>query len=315
MPPVVDWVKIREEFETTDVLLKDLAAMHGLKEGTIRSRKNREGWSRVATLEDNATQRDTEICNVASDVATQETVHEPEPFPGQCEAIGHKTGKRCRRKVVSGELYCSYHLDGHRENQCTARSRQSGERCKNAAEPGKKVCKFHGGKSTGSVGYQNNLKHGFFAKIFPDDEETRAIVHEIMEKGPLDILWEQIIIQYTAIARAQKIMFVRDQEDITKHLKREKSSVSTDEAEWEFQYAWDKQANFLKAQSTAMKTLDGLISRYEELVEKYEVKGYVVEEHRLRVEKLKAEITKITTNEDDKPIEIIIKRKGGGNAD
>jgi len=316
MPPVTNWEQIRQEYVTSDILLKDLAAKFGLKEGTVRSRKNREGWVRVATQGDNAMQRNADICNVAESVATQE---KPEPFPGQCEATGHKSGERCRNKALEGERFCRVHLDGWL-GQCTATSKQTGERCRKKAEPGKDKCKFHGGKSTGpSPGSQNAVKHGFFARIFPDDEETRAIVSEIIEKSPLDILWDQIVIQYTAIARAQKIMFVKDQDDLTKVLKRQKetSSIQSDgwEKEWELQFAWDKQASFLKAQSTAIKTLEGLVLRYEDMVERYELKGLVVEEHRLRVEKLKADIEKVKGGDDDKPIEIIIKRKGEGSGE
>ncbi|MEG6615374.1 phage terminase small subunit [Peptococcaceae bacterium 1198_IL3148] len=164
-------------------------------------------------------------------------------------------------------------------------------------------------------GSMNALKHGFFRKIFPDDEETMAIVGEIMEKTPLDVLWEQIVIQYTAIARAQKIMYVTNKQEMIKELKKVKSQLDFNprynpeepdsepfeetycEEEWEFQFAWDRQATFLTAQSRAMKTLEGLITKYEELVEKYELKGLVVEEHRLRVEKLRAEIKKIGNKE------------------
>ncbi len=42
----VDWNKIREEFETTPVTLKELAEKYGIPEGTIRSRKCREGWEK-----------------------------------------------------------------------------------------------------------------------------------------------------------------------------------------------------------------------------------------------------------------------------
>ena len=154
-------------------------------------------------------------------------------------------------------------------------------------------------------GKQNALKHGFFARIFPDDDETRALVGEIMEKSHLDIIWEQIIIQYTAIARAQKVMFVTHKREMIKELKKIKSELGERnpafnpdnqdskpfietfrEEEWEFQFAWDRQATFLKAQSMAMKTLDGLIARYEEMIRK----GNGSEEHRLRLEKLKQDM-------------------------
>lgn len=42
----VDWNKIREEFETTPTTLKELAERYNIPEGTIRSRKCREGWEK-----------------------------------------------------------------------------------------------------------------------------------------------------------------------------------------------------------------------------------------------------------------------------
>ncbi|WP_144564059.1 terminase small subunit [Bacillus licheniformis] len=43
---MIDWEKIRKEFEETDITMKALAEKHGVKPGTLRSRKNREGWQR-----------------------------------------------------------------------------------------------------------------------------------------------------------------------------------------------------------------------------------------------------------------------------
>ncbi len=290
MPPEVNWAKIRKEYESTDMLLKDLAAKHGLKEGTVRSRKNREGWNRVATQEEDATQRET-------DVATQEEPREPEPpsFPGQCEAVGHKSGARCKKKAVPGERYCTVHLDGHRESQCTARSKQTGERCRRKAVPGKKVCKFHGGKSTGPVGHQNHMKHGLFAKFIPEDDvESRAFMEEIDTMSSLDIMWQSIKLLTTVIARSPKLAWVKDKDDLTEYLKREKetSGLNSDgwEKEYEIQFPWDKHNSYMATLAKAQKTLESKIMSYEELVEKYEKRGYVVEEHRLRVEKLKADM-------------------------
>jgi phage terminase small subunit len=45
----MDWEKIREEYETSDITLKALAEKHDIKLGTLKSRKSREGWSRDAT--------------------------------------------------------------------------------------------------------------------------------------------------------------------------------------------------------------------------------------------------------------------------
>ena len=223
-----------------------------------------------------------------------ESIPPEEVTPEEYKELGKV--RRERRAILS---------DPDSSQTCSGHNRD-GSQCKNPVERGKRVCWMHGGApgAGGQKGNQNAVKHGFFAKIFPDDEETREIYEAINTKSPMDILWDQIVIQYTAIARAQKIMFVRNQEDITKHLKHVKGSnlgkVSKNgesievinEREWEFQYAWDKHASFLKAQSAAIKTIDGLILRYEDMVDRHELKGLVVEEHRLRVEKLKADVAK-----------------------
>jgi uncharacterized protein YjcR len=182
------------------------------------------------------------------------------------------------------------------------------EKKKRGAQPGSKNALGNKGGNGGPPGNDHAVKHGFFARIFPDDEETMAIVDEINGKrdNTLNILWENIVIQYTAIARAQKLMFVKDQEDITEHLKKRKvqSDVKNKgtrdkvdyqavenyrEEEWEFQFAWDKHANFLKAQSRAIQTLERLIARYEEML----LKDLDTEEQKLRIDKMKLEIEKI----------------------
>jgi len=156
-------------------------------------------------------------------------------------------------------------------------------------------------------------KHGFFSKYLP--EETLEIVDEIKQMDYLDILWENITIHYAGIIRAQRIMFVKNQEDLTRVLKKQKetSGVTTDswEKEYELQFAWDKQATFLNAQSRAMSELRNLIKQYDEMLHNnWEV---ATEEQKLRIEKLKVDIEKVGGQDKiDKPIEIIIKRKGEG---
>jgi uncharacterized protein YjcR len=119
----------------------------------------------------------------------------------------------------------------------------------------------------------------------------------------LDILWENITIQYTAIVRAQRIMYVRDINDKTTTKIEEKDGNVWGER-WEVQQAWDKQANFLQAQSRAMATLQSMIKQYDELLKS----GIATEEQKLRVEKLKVEIGKIRDEDKDKPIQVTIKR-------
>lgn len=158
-------------------------------------------------------------------------------------------------------------------------------------------------------GNKNAETHGFFSKIFPP--ETIDIVEDIMIKDSLDMLWENIIIQYTAIARSQRIMNVKNQDDLTKELKREKESSgdASDswEKEYELQFAWDKQATFLQAQSRAMSELRNLIKQYDETL--HAKWALATEEQKLRIEKLKVDIEKVKSPESNKPIEVVIKRK------
>lgn|GEM_PF-4178012 len=44
----VDWKKVREEFENTPALLKELAEKYNISPGTVRSRKCREKWEKKA---------------------------------------------------------------------------------------------------------------------------------------------------------------------------------------------------------------------------------------------------------------------------
>ena len=88
-----------------------------------------------------------------------------------------------------------------------------------------------------------------------------------MPTDPLDVLWDQIQIAYAAIIRSQKIMYVKDIKDKTIEKIEEKDGKVIGE-KWEVQQAWDKQANFLKAQSRAQGELRSMIKQYKELAEK-----------------------------------------------
>ncbi|ETT85613.1 phage terminase small subunit [Bacillus mycoides] len=132
-------------------------------------------------------------------------------------------------------------------------------------------------------GNHNAMTHGFFRKHFPED--VVDLMEEIATKAPLDMLWENIMIQYAAIVRAQRIMLVKHHNDMTKELKKEKSSLSAEEVEYEIQFAWDKQATFMNAQSRAITTLSQLIERFDRLAN-------ADDKRRLELDKLKADIEK-----------------------
>lgn len=123
---------------------------------------------------------------------------------------------------------------------------------KKGAQPKNKNSKGH----VGSVpkGNRNAETYGFFSKIFPP--ETIEIVKDIMVKDPLDILWENIIIQYTAIARSQRIMDVTEKSEMIKKLKKSKvktknrstQKTSTNESEKEYEYKF-RQTGYIPTSS------------------------------------------------------------------
>lgn len=125
------------------------------------------------------------------------------------------------------------------------------------AQPGNKNAAGHGAPKKNS----NAEKHGLFRKYLP--EETFSIIEE-MPDSPLEIVWHEIQIQYAAIIRSQQIMYVRDKEDKTVEKVENRTGNIIGES-WEVQQAWDKQANFLKAQSTAISTLKNTVKDYLEL--------------------------------------------------
>ena len=157
------------------------------------------------------------------------------------------------------------------------RSEKKGERSKRkrGGQPGNH-------NATGPPGNKNAEKYGFFSKYLP--EETGEIFSAISEADPLDLLWHQIQIAYAAIIRAQKIAYVKDQQDKTVEKVEEKKGKILGER-WEVQQAWDKQNEFLKAQARAQSELRSLIKQYDEMLHKNW--NLVTEEQKTRIEAMK----------------------------
>ncbi|MED1936418.1 phage terminase small subunit [Bacillus subtilis] len=153
---------------------------------------------------------------------------------------------------------------------------------------------------------QNAVTHGFFSKFLP--EETLEIMEEIQERSPADMIWDQIQIQYAAILRAQRIMFVQDKDDMTKVLKKEKPGMFGDEREWEFQFAWDRHATFLNAQSRAMGELRGLIKQFDQLAHEADERRLKLEQMRLNIEKAKKDIDGDNGNSQENEVAAMLRK-------
>lgn len=238
----MNWADIRKEYETTSITLKALAEKHGVKLGTLKSRKSREGWERDATDQKDATR----VATLKKDATSKK-----------------KGADKPKQRKRSG--------NPNPQNQFTKRNRAA-------------------------------VTHGLFAKYLPED--TLEIMESMNDRSAADLLYDQIQIQYAAIIRAQKIMFVENQNDITRVLKKDKPGMFGNEKEWEFQFAWDKQANFLNAQSRAMGELRSLIKQFNDLTHEDDERRLRLEQMQLSIDKTKAEISKLTNagSESEKDI-------------
>lgn len=150
---------------------------------------------------------------------------------------------------------------------------------------------------------KNAEKFGFFSKYLP--EETREIFSAIEQADPLDLLWHQIQIAYAAIIRAQRIAYVKNQQDKTVE-KIEKKDGNVIGERWEVQQAWDKQNEFMKAQARAQGELRAMIKQYDEMLHKDW--DSASEEQKTRIAQMKAQTQRMSlepAGDEDDGVEII----------
>lgn len=158
---------------------------------------------------------------------------------------------------------------------------------KRGGQPGNK-------NATGPPGNKHAEKYGFFSKYLPD--ETREIFSAIEQADALELLWHQIQVAYAAIIRAQRISYVKDQEDKTIEKIEEKEGNIIGQR-WEVQQAWDKQNSFLKAQARAQGELRAMIKQYDEMLHRdWEAAS---EEQRARIEQMKAQTARLSSESSD----------------
>ena len=184
---------------------------------------------------------------------------------------------------------CTYDWDGKKRERSEQKKPNARKR---RGQPGNK-------NATGPPGNKNAEKFGFLSKYLPG--ETLELLHLTADSSPLDLLWTQIQLAYAAIIRAQKIAYVKDAEDKTIEKIEDRSGAESWGEKWEVQQAWDKQANFMKAQARAQSELRGLIKQYDEMLHKDW--DAATEEQKARLQLLKA---KLNDGSDDAGKVVII---------
>lgn len=148
-----------------------------------------------------------------------------------------------------------------------------------------------GGAPKGNI---NHFTYGKYTKRIP--MAVKNIMQELDIEDPLEKLWRSICLQEARIINMQDIMHVKDKNDMTKELKKISTGDKMSSEEYEIQFAWDKEANLINTQSTALNTLTKMLKQYDDMV--HVNWNTATEEQKLRIEKLKVNID--TTKQDIK---------------
>jgi uncharacterized protein YjcR len=181
-----------------------------------------------------------------------------------------------------------------------------------------------GNKGGAPKGNANAVKHGLYRKFMPQDEEFLEIYDMAAEADPLDMLWHNITTQFAAIIRAQKIMFVKDRDEMIKELKKRKRQMdavkagknedgspkfkiyeSYVEEEYEFQFAWDRYATFLKAQAAAISALNSSIRQFLNAAPESDERRAKLELMQAQIAKVKAETKELEEGDGDGNVIIV----------
>lgn len=169
------------------------------------------------------------------------------------------------------------------------------------AKRGNQNAKGNKGGKGGPEGNQKALKHGFFSKFMPQDPEFMEIREIVETMSPADMIWENILTLYQQLIWGRRITFVQDKNDVTKVLKKKKPGMFGTEQEWEYQQAWDKYNNAIKAQATVMRELRAAIKQFISIAPEKD-------DRRLKLDKMKTEIEKTR-------LEIEKLKNGGGDSE
>ena len=198
---------------------------------------------------------------------------------------------------------------------CGAKTKR-GTPCKRPAgwgtnHVGEGRCKLHGGASTGPKNQKNN-------KNAVTTGEHEAIWIDTLEDEEKDLLNKITLDKIKQIDNEIKLTEIRERRMLKRIQKLKDSELMTTKAIAGIDR--DAETKLMEKEETLSKiqAIEEALTRVQnnkiKLIEtKHKLEldaGIVEEERKARIEKIKADTERITGNKDDKPIEILIKRKG-----
>lgn len=273
-----NWQGIREEWETTKITLKALAEKHDIKLGTLKSRKSREGWSRDPTKKDATISK------------------RMQPKKEQNESIAESSELTDKQR-----LFCIYYIKS-----------------------------FNATISAIKAGYASDSAHVQGSRLLRNDkvaDEIRKLKGE-MQQGvfidAMDVLNKYIRIAFADITdyatfgkKEQQVigMYGPLEDDDGNPVMQEINYVDFNESTMVdgtiiTEVKQGKDGISVKL-ADKMKALD-MLTKYFDLLSEKDKKQLQEEKLKMDIEKTKAEVEKLTGDNDDGPIEILIKRKGEG---
>ncbi|WP_427110450.1 terminase small subunit [Lysinibacillus xylanilyticus] len=294
---MANWEKIRQEWETTKLTLADLAEKHGIKLGTLKSRKSREKWSRDAHKK--YATKTKKVATIKEDAVKEKDVVESENVTtSDLEGNDGLTDKQ--------RLFCMYYV-----------------RSLNATSAFKKVyeCSYQTAMANGSRLLSN-------AKVKETVAEMKRQRLESLDLDKFDVLEK-----YKAIAFADITDFIYftqvESESTETSVEYNPDGSKKSEKTEVVPYTYTKFAMHHSEEidgtliTELSKGKDGMfkvkladkmaalafLAKYTDLLNENERKQLQNEQARLNIDKTKAEIEKLD-KKDDGPMEIVIKRKG-----
>ncbi|AQU79733.1 terminase small subunit [Planococcus faecalis] len=279
---MVNWEKIQSEWESSKITIAALAEKHNLKLGTIKSRKSREGWSREPSEKD-ATKR-KKVASVKKDATPKEVFIESEGL----------TDKQ--------RLFCIYYIKSFNQTMAAIKAGYSPDRAHVTGSElvrnrkvGEEIRRLKGEMRQGLFIDAMDVLEKYIKIAFADITDyvqfgTREspAVNVVTGERLLDEDGEQIMQPYTYLDLGDSSMV---DGSLLSEVKQGRDGISVKLA--------DK-----------MKALE-MLSKYFDLLSENDKKQLQEEKLKVDIAKGNAEIEKLSDDNDDGPIEIMISRKGG----
>lgn len=130
--------------------------------------------------------------------------------------------------------------------------------------------------------------HGLRSKFFfPEQIE---IMEALQDFDIVDQVWLQIEISFSAIVRAQKIMWVEDPFDHLREVSGEMNADGLEKTDYKVVYAHERYESYIKAQARAMAEHRSLVKQFLDLTTEDDERRLKLEQMQLNIERTNKEI-------------------------